>query len=156
MSYIAKVENETFELDETSLVDAIQISDSKFHALENNRKYEVEIIESDFALKRFLLEVNGNRYEVKLKDKYDQLVEKMGFSAVNNQKLKNIKAPMPGLIIDILVEAGQSIEKGDQLLILEAMKMENVLKAEGEGIVKEVLFEKGASVDKGQIIIDME
>ena len=63
---------------------------------------------------------------------------------------------MPGLIIDILVKEGQAIQKGDQLLILEAMKMENVIKAEGEGIVKSILTEKSKAVDKGQVIIEME
>jgi len=154
MAYIIEIDKETFELENANGVDAVQISDSKFHVLEGNQSYQVEIIESD--LKKITVEVNGNKYDVNIKDSYDQLVKKLGFATVNNQKLKNIKAPMPGLIIDILVEPGQEVQKGDQLLILEAMKMENVLKSEGEGIVKEVLFTKGSAVDKGQVIIEME
>lgn len=80
----------------------------------------------------------------------------MGLSVVASTKLDNIKAPMPGLIIDIMVKEGQSIEKGTPLLILEAMKMENVLKADGEGIVKSIEIIKGQAVDKGQILIEME
>jgi len=156
MSYIVEIDKETIELDDEQQIDAVQINDSKFHVLENNQKYEVDVIEADFASKKILLAVNGNKYCVEIKDEYDLLVDKLGFAAANNQKLKNIKAPMPGLIIDVLVKPGQAIEKGDHLLILEAMKMENVLKSEGEGVVKEVLFAKGSSVDKGEVIIEME
>ena len=69
--------------------------------------------------------------------------------------MSNVKAPMPGLVLDILVETEQAVSKGDALLILEAMKMENVLKAEGDGVVKSIEVTKGTAVDKGQIIIEM-
>lgn len=156
MAYLIKIDEDTFELEETNQLDAIQTGDSKFHVVENNQPYQVEIIESNFDSKMLTLEVNGSKYDVQIKDTYDQLVKKLGFATINNQKLKNIKAPMPGLIIDILVKPGQAVQKGDQLLILEAMKMENVIKAEGEGVVKEVFFTKGVAVDKGQVIIEME
>ena len=156
MAFIIEIDKDTFELEDAKNVDSIQISDSKFHVLKNNQSYQIEILESDFSSKTMTLEVNGNKYDVTIKDSYDQLVKKLGFASANNQKLKNIKAPMPGLIIDILVESGQSIQKGDPLLILEAMKMENILKAGGEGIIKSVSFTKGMAVDKGQVIIEME
>ncbi|MCL4120534.1 UNVERIFIED_CONTAM: hypothetical protein GTU68_029062 [Idotea baltica] len=63
---------------------------------------------------------------------------------------------MPGLVLDILVVAGQSIQKGDKLLVLEAMKMENNLKAVGDGIVKKVAIQKGNTVDKGDLLIEFE
>ena len=78
----------------------------------------------------------------------------MGMSAVATGKINNIKAPMPGLIIDLKVKIGDSVKTGDQLLILEAMKMENILKAQGEGIVKNVKVKKGDSVEKGQVLIE--
>ncbi|MCL4145650.1 UNVERIFIED_CONTAM: hypothetical protein GTU68_019273 [Idotea baltica] len=60
---------------------------------------------------------------------------------------------MPGLILDILVEVGQTIQKGDQLMILEAMKMENVLKAPGEGSISSIEVSQGDSVEKNQVLI---
>ncbi|MCL4128829.1 UNVERIFIED_CONTAM: hypothetical protein GTU68_035446 [Idotea baltica] len=63
---------------------------------------------------------------------------------------------MPGLIIDILVSEGQTVEKGTPLAVLSAMKMENVLLSEGEGIVKSVKVKKDDAVEKGQMIIEME
>lgn len=80
----------------------------------------------------------------------------MGLNKPKEVILKDIKAPMPGLILDILVKPGQELVKGDAILILEAMKMENVIKAEGNGVVKEVLLEKGAAVEKNQVIIEMQ
>jgi len=156
MAYLIEVDDEVFELEGTDLIDAVQLDTANFHVLDGSQSYKLEIVSADFNSKSFILKVNGNQYTVTIKDSYDQLVQKMGLSTVSTQKLKNIKAPMPGLIIDILVKPGQAIEKGDQILILEAMKMENVLKAEGEGIVKSILMTKGQAVDKGQVIIEME
>jgi biotin carboxyl carrier protein len=61
---------------------------------------------------------------------------------------------MPGLIIDLKVKAGDAVKPGDQLLILEAMKMENILKSQGEGTVKTVKVNKGDTVEKGQVLIE--
>jgi biotin carboxyl carrier protein len=63
---------------------------------------------------------------------------------------------MPGLVIDILVKSGQSVQKNEPLLILEAMKMENVIKAAGDGIVKIINAKKGQPVDKGQTLLEFE
>jgi biotin carboxyl carrier protein len=69
-------------------------------------------------------------------------------------KINTIKAPMPGLIIDLKVQAGSTVKAGDPLLILEAMKMENIIKSSGEGIVKSVKVKKGDSVEKGEVLIE--
>ena len=158
MSFKINIGEDSYELTESDVqnLDLTSTGDSEFHILKNNQSYKVKVIRTDFNNKTLIIEVNGNKYNLKIEDEYDQLVKKMGLSAGGSQKIKNIKAPMPGLILDILVEPGQAVEKGSQLLILEAMKMENVLKAEGEGVVKSVEVAKGATVDKGQIIIEME
>jgi biotin carboxyl carrier protein len=63
---------------------------------------------------------------------------------------------MPGLVLNVLVQAGQEVAKGDALLILEAMKMENVIKASGDGKVKSVKVKQGEAVDKGLLLVEME
>ena len=63
---------------------------------------------------------------------------------------------MPGLVLDLMVQPDQELEKGDHLLILEAMKMENIIKAEGAGKVKSVEVQKGETVEKGQVMIIMD
>ena len=158
MSYKINIDEQVFDL-KKSTVDRLDIratGPNQFHLLENNQSYHISVLQTDFPNKQITLEVNGNIYHLKIEDEYDQLVKKMGLSISNTQKLTDIKAPMPGLVLDILVQPGQIIAKGDQLLILEAMKMENVLKAEGEGIVKSIEIEKGDAVDKGQVMIEME
>jgi biotin carboxyl carrier protein len=100
--------------------------------------------------------VNGVRCSVHIADQYERLVQQLGLSVGGSQKMNTVKAPMPGLVISVAVEPGQTVAKGDPLLILEAMKMENVLKASGDGRVKKVLVQKGAAVEKGQLLLEME
>jgi biotin carboxyl carrier protein len=136
-------------------LDLVETSDSNYHILFEGQAYRAEIEEVNFAKKQLSIKINGNKYDLNIEDKYDLLVKKMGLSFSSSQKMKEVKAPMPGLVLDVLVGTDQAVNKGDALLILEAMKMENILKAEGEGVVKSIEVAKGATVDKGQIIIKM-
>ena len=158
MNYAAKV-NDTFDFNIDS--DAIQwdlsaINDRKFHILVDNRSFEATVTEADYTEKSIAIRINTTVYTVALKDAFDQLVEKLGFSNANSKKINQIKAPMPGLVLDILVKPGDTLAKGDGVLILEAMKMENVIKSEGDAVVKSIEIEKGAAVEKGQILIQFE
>lgn len=158
MKYNVIVDEQEFGLsksDATNL-DAVELSNGKLHVLKDNQAYDCELLEADYNNSTLTILVNGTKYSLKVEDEYDLLVKKMGLSVVTSAKLDNIKAPMPGLIIDVMVEPGQTIEKGTPLLILEAMKMENVLKADGEGVVKSIEITKGQAVDKGQVLIEME
>ena len=83
----------------------------------------------------------------------DVLLEQMGIDMAAANVVNDLKAPMPGLVLEIPVSVGQEIKKGDQLIILEAMKMENVLKAVGDGVVKSIEVGKGDSVEKNQVLI---
>lgn len=157
MNYQVNIGEESFQLtvDQVQQLDMVKNNEG-FHILQDHQAYDVKVIATNFNKKTLTLEVNGNKYDVNIEDEYDMLVKKMGLSANVIQKMTNVKAPMPGLVVDVLVEPGKAVEKGSQLLILEAMKMENVLKAEGEGIVKSIEVIKGQAVDKGQILIEME
>jgi biotin carboxyl carrier protein len=89
-------------------------------------------------------------------DYYERLVHQLGLSVGGVHKMNTVKAPMPGLVLNIVVEPGQTVEKGDPMIILEAMKMENVIKAAGEGRVKAIKVQKGMAVDKGQLLIELD
>lgn len=136
--------------------DLLEIKEGKFHILQDNQSFEASILEADYEAKTFKIKINQNTYEVALKDKFDQLVEQLGFSNMTSQKVNNIKAPMPGLVLDIVVNVGDEVSKGDSVLILEAMKMENVIKAEGDAVVKSITIEKGTAVEKNQVLVEFE
>jgi biotin carboxyl carrier protein len=100
--------------------------------------------------------VNNNIYDLNLQTELDILLDKMGMSSTGSEKMDHVKAPMPGLVLDILVEKGQSVSKGDNLLVLEAMKMENIIKASGSGTVKDIRVSRKDAVEKNQLLIEME
>jgi len=134
--------------------DLVKISNQAFHVLIKNKSYRAEVIKADPVAKSFLLKINGKVYDVSLKDKFDLLLEKMGLNNGLAGKANNIKAPMPGLIVDLRVKPGDQVNPGDALLILEAMKMENLIKATAQSVVKSVKVAKGDSVEKNQILIE--
>lgn len=128
-------------------------SNSTFLILKDHKSFRAEILDLDVSSKTATIKIDKSVFEIDLKDKMDLLLEKMGIANLDTPIVNELKAPMPGLILDILVKPGQEIKKGDQLMILEAMKMENVLKAPGDSIVTSIEVSKGNSVEKGQILI---
>ncbi len=136
--------------------DMVEVRNGQFHIIKNNKSYVAEIVECDTAAKKMTIAVNGYSFELDIKSRMDILLEEMGMSGLNEQKAQDLKAPMPGLVLDILVEEGQVIEKGEAVLILEAMKMENVLKAAASAKVTSIEIEKGQAVEKGQVLVTFE
>jgi biotin carboxyl carrier protein len=134
--------------------DIVKLGDGHFHILYNGKSYRAEVVNADRSAKTFTLKINNHRYITEVKDKFDLLLEKLGMNNGAAGKVNNIKAPMPGLIIEMKVKTGDAVKAGDQLLILEAMKMENILKSSGEGIVKSVKVKKGDTVEKNQVLIE--
>jgi biotin carboxyl carrier protein len=112
------------------------------------------VVKTDLAAKRFTIKINGRHYPVVLKDKFDILLEQMGMNTNAVAKVNHVKAPMPGLIIDLKVKDGDVVKAGDPLLILEAMKMENVIKSPGDATVKSVKVRMGEGVEKNQVLIE--
>lgn len=125
----------------------------KFLISKDHKNFKCEVLSVDPLSKSVEVKINKNIYTIQLKDKMDILLEKMGIDMSAANVVNDLKAPMPGLVLDIPVEVGQEIKKGDQLIILEAMKMENVLKAVGDGTVTSIEVSKGNSVEKNQILI---
>src|SRR5688572_6759929 len=117
---------ETLTVNGTPLAwDLVKVKDGHFHILHNKKGYKAELVKADKTTKSVTLKINNHRYTVDVKDKFDLLLEKMGIGSSNAGKVNNIKAPMPGLIVNLKVNEGDSVKAGDHLLILEAMKMEN-------------------------------
>ena len=135
-------------------IDIARLDGGKFHIIRNNKSYNAEVIDVNRQTKTVTVRINGSTHTVQMKDKFDLLLEKLGMNNGSGGKMNNVKAPMPGLIIDLRVSVGQAIQAGDPLLILEAMKMENIIKSSGEAVVKRVAVKKGDSVEKGQVLIE--
>jgi len=157
--YKVKV-NDTFEYNFTegqiTSLDIQEVSSTKFHVLKENCSFKAEIITSDFLKKNYTVKINSNIYEIDISNQLDLLIQEMGLSLGSAQVINDIKAPMPGLILDVLVQVGDTVKEGDYLLVLEAMKMENTLTALGDGVVKSVSVIKGEKVEKNQLLIEIE
>jgi len=148
---------ESFQVDSSSTTaDIIALKANDYHVLKDGKSFNVAVLEHDKAAKTCTLRINGNTYTVQLKTSIDLLLEKMGISNLSSPKISAIKAPMPGLVLQIMVQAGDNIVKGDALLILEAMKMENVLKAPADGVVKAIKVKAGEAVEKNQVLIALD
>ena len=135
--------------------DVLFLLNGTQHWLVNNRSFRVEIEEVNRIEKKYQICVNGKSFQVELKERLDDLLHEMGMDSVASQKINDLYAPMPGLVVDILVKEGQAIKKGDTIIILEAMKMENSLKAMADATVKKIVVTKGAAVDKNAVLVQM-
>ncbi|HNP76743.1 MAG TPA: biotin/lipoyl-binding protein [Cyclobacteriaceae bacterium] len=162
--YKAHVHNKAFEVTQggdgwlingdPASWDIADLGHGHYHILYQGKGYQAEIVQVDRAAKSVTLKLNTVIYTVQLKDKFDLLLEKMGMQGGTSGKVNNIKAPMPGLIIDLRVKVGDAVQPGDALLVLEAMKMENVLKSPGAGTIRNLKIKKGDTVEKGQVLIE--
>ena len=131
--------------------------DNRFFTLSfNGQTFSGEILEDKTESNFLKLKINHRVFEIRKKGPLDELISAMGLDVPKVKKLKELQAPMPGRIVNIAVEVGQSLEFGDEILSLEAMKMENVLKAEGIGIVKGINIKNDDVVEKGAVLIEFE
>lgn len=129
------------------------IGDRNVHLIRGNESIEAELLSFDRETKTIQIRLGYKTATLQVKDRFDILLEQMGMNAAGSGAIKNIKAPMPGLILDLKVKPGDEVKKGDVVLILEAMKMENIIKSPGDGIVKEVKVSLKQSVEKNQVLI---
>ena len=137
-------------------LDALSTSRTTYHILKENKPFLAEILSSDFNQKKYTVKVNNSTYEAVISDDLDLLIKEMGFSRASVKNIGAIHAPMPGLILEISVEIGQSVKEEDPLLILEAMKMENVISSPRAGIIKSIAVNQGEAVEKKQLLIEFE
>jgi biotin carboxyl carrier protein len=150
--YLIEKQGNTLLLDGQSIQpDAIRLDANRLHLLVNGKGYQVEVLEQ--AGQNLRLRVNQHVFEVKLRTELDLMLNKLGIDSGAEQKINELKAPMPGLVLRLVAEPGQEVKKGDPLLVLESMKMENVLKSPGQGIVDKLVVEVGNTVEKGQVLL---
>ncbi|WP_316790704.1 acetyl-CoA carboxylase biotin carboxyl carrier protein subunit [Pedobacter frigoris] len=148
------INNDNINVDDQKLsIDSKKLADGHSHFIYNNKSYRIELVSENKEDKTAQVKVNGQLYQVSIEDQYDQLLKQLGLDNLQSNKVKEIKAPMPGLVLNVIVAEEQAVLKGDSLLVLEAMKMENVIKSPTDGVVKKVLIQKGDKVEKNEILI---
>ena len=138
-------------------LDVEKIDVRTWHILKDHKSYYVQWVDRAEDSKTFTLKING------------QLMVAGGERPIRSfpredgnrrgsffAKATKLKAPMPGKVLEVMVQPGQTVAKGEGLLILEAMKMENMLKAEQEGTVKSVNVSVGDAVEKNNVLIEFE
>lgn len=129
------------------------LGNNQYHILLNNKSYNVEMVSINHENKTAVLKVNNRVYECEIKDQFDDLLKSLGLDNLAAKKINDIKAPMPGLVLKVLVTDGQEFKKGDNILVLEAMKMENILKAPADGVVKSIKIKPGDKVEKNEVLL---
>ena len=134
--------------------DISKINSSAWHIINNFKSFTVEVISFNRSEKTAEIRVNNNVYTITAKDQFDMLLEKSGLGKVNVPRLTELKAPMPGMVLKTFVGPGAAVKKGDNLFILEAMKMENIIKATADGNIKSIKIKPRDKVEKGQVLIE--
>ena len=162
MKYIARVAGREFNVDvlnDTTIsingriyrVDSRSIDAEQIYSfLMNDHSYEIFVNRTDNV---YDVLVAGERHEVVVEDEYTQRLTKLGGNTRPPRGDAPIKAPMPGLVVAVRAAEGDTVTKGQGLIILEAMKMENELRAPWDGTIKSVKAAAGQTVDQGQLLM---
>ena len=134
-------------------LDTLVIKDNLLHVLHQQMSYRVEIVSFSKEEKTASIKVNGHTYSIAIKDRFDDLLHQLGLDNLQSTKVAELKAPMPGLVLSILVKEGDEVKKGDNLLVLEAMKMENIIKSPADVTIKFIKIKPNDKVEKNQVLI---
>ncbi|MBL7899287.1 MAG: acetyl-CoA carboxylase biotin carboxyl carrier protein subunit [Crocinitomicaceae bacterium] len=116
----------------------------------------LEVLKVDLTEKSMTIRSNHRTYDLIFKDHLDLVLDKMGIKRTSELVNKNVKAPMPGKVLELLAKEGDTLSKGDNILILEAMKMENVIKAEVDCVIKKIHISSQENVEKNQVLIELD
>ncbi len=152
--------NEDFEYSFTKKdlesLDLVPTEKDAYHLLQDGESFNLQITEKDFDGKAYVVKVNNTPYEISIANPLDLLIDEMGFALNSASQISSIEAPMPGLILEVSVTEGQEVQEGDPLLILEAMKMENVITSPRNGTIKSIPIRQGQAVEKKHVLITFE
>lgn len=165
MRYYVTVEGRTFEVDLTGTAPAVDgeavsaeltrvPGTPTLHLLVNGRSFV--LVARRGKGDAWEIHLDGERYEVDVVDERTRAIRAMTGKGSSDHGPRPIRAPMPGLVVSVAVRAGDEVEVGQSVAIIEAMKMENELKAESAGVVRRVAAEPGQPVEKGAVLVELE
>jgi biotin carboxyl carrier protein len=125
-----------------------------YSLLLDGRSYEAYVYE-DEEVDAWQVLLSGDLYSVEVEDEREKRLRAQAGGVVQASGEFHLKAPMPGLIVDVPVVEGQAVKKGDILVILESMKMQNELKCPADGTVTRVRAKAGESVEHHQVLLSV-
>lgn len=128
-------------------------AEHKNHWIIEGRSFTIDFLAINEENGEVELLVNGRKRRVKITTELDSMLKQLGMSGGTSKQIKDLKAPMPGLVLKILVEESQNVEKDTPLMILEAMKMENVIKSPTSGKIAFIKAIQGKAVEKNQVLL---
>ncbi len=164
-TYTARVEGQEYRIESDDdghvFVDGVAVDvevlsagDARFLRVAN-RRYDISSLRMDAEGGGYRIRLNGVSLHVALEDEHAALLSSLGLEKATRLHAAILRSPMPGKITRILVSEGELIEAGQGVLILEAMKMENEIKAQAAGIVKAVRVSESDAVEKNAILIEI-
>jgi biotin carboxyl carrier protein len=133
-----------------------KIDSTSFHIILNNRSFKAHVAKRDLSNQTLGILINQKMYNLTFSGRLDEMMKVLGIDKKEDGRDNIIKAPMPGLVLDIPIKVNQKVNMNDTVIILEAMKMENNIKSPKEATIKECLVEKGATVEKNQVLITLK
>ena len=135
--------------------DLLKTEGNNYHLVYNHQSFNIEVLAKDNHTGILTLRINGRVITTQLQNKLAGLLQQMGMDN-NKKKLKDLKAPMPGLVLDILVNEGDEVTEGQELIVLEAMKMENAIKSPQDGIINKIQIGKQDKIDKNHTLLSFQ
>ncbi|MEO8069731.1 MAG: biotin/lipoyl-containing protein [Flavobacteriales bacterium] len=146
--------NAPWSLPKGCKADLVKTGPGMYSLVLDGRSFNVLVLKEDKENKTVRLRIGAKTFTVALEDEQHHLMHALGLDKAMLTVAKDLKAPMPGLVLKVLVKAGDAVKKNDPVLILEAMKMENVIKAPGDAIVAAVHVQERVAVEKGQLLLN--
>ncbi len=143
-----KVDGQIFEVDFTSIANQ-----PVFSLLISGKSFEAYVYPGDDDYQVLL---QGRAYSVKVEDEREKRLKAAGGSTVSLSSEYHLKSPMPGMVVALPVAEGQNVKKGQVLVILESMKMQNELKSPRDGILTRVRVKPGDNVEQRQSLLSVE
>lgn len=131
-----------------------RLSDRHLSLLIDGKSFSAVVLEETDGVTR--VQIRNREFDVRLKTERDLLLERFGLAEAGGAHLLEVRAPMPGLVLSVAVDPGSEIEAGTGLLVLEAMKMENEIRADRKTVVKAVHVAPGDAVGKNDLLIELE
>jgi biotin carboxyl carrier protein len=140
---------------EEAFADLVEMDGTDVYSLLLNHQSH-RLLATRAGSDEWVLHLSGRHLRAQVVDERTRTIRKLAATSEGPKGPKALKAPMPGMVLKIEVEAGEDVQEGQGLVIVEAMKMENELKSEGDGRVSRILVEAGQAVEKDQVLVEFE